>query len=222
MECFTVVSEFDRDYYRWYRFICPWLCSKETIFKPLNESWHLAWQPSVVYWLHLQKVNTINSISRSNEMTKPKLYYRQYVTVPWCDIRVKIWLFIHNCRFPFPLLMNIMELPDSSTNGFVNPGPGISYRMQTIRRWQWIQLKLEQQINSELFTQTYANTKWHLFNKFVQGIFIIFDSILWFIFFGMPNSFGDHLNDYSFDWCLFFDEVLIIHFMIMFWIDKLQ
>lgn len=108
---------------RWYRFTWPWLCSKETIFKPINENWHLAWQPKVVYWLHLQDhiwfIEYVLHLSKNLDKNEEPLdYYLQYVTFAWCDIRVKMWWLMHNCRLPFPLSMNIIKLPAASTNGF--------------------------------------------------------------------------------------------------------
>lgn len=55
---------------RWYRFTRPWLCSNETIFMPFIDSWHLAWQPNVVYWLHLKMRN----LFQKRMLPFPKIY----------------------------------------------------------------------------------------------------------------------------------------------------
>lgn len=57
----------------------------------------------------------------------------QYVTAPWWDILVKMWLFMLSCRFPFPLSMNLIIFPDSSTNGFVCPTAGNEIKKKQLK-----------------------------------------------------------------------------------------
>lgn len=85
--------------------------------------WHLtsccAAQCCVLVASETETINLKDDINTSYSAMRRKFsgFYLQYETEPLNAIRVKMWLLILNCRFPFPLLINVIVLPVASTYG---------------------------------------------------------------------------------------------------------